>query len=127
MSVLAEVIIYTKPGCPFCAEAKELLDRKNAAFQEINAVDKNGAHYKEMVARSNGAATYPQIFINGKHIGGRDALYKLEDEGKLDGLLAEPPSVGGAKTQATIGDAINRPVARSSSNPLVRVWHAIFG
>ena len=84
---MAEVVIYTKPGCPYCIRAKALLDRKGAAYTEI--VASNDPEKKaKMVARSNGAATFPQIFINDQHIGGCDDIHALDAKGGLDPLLA---------------------------------------
>ncbi|MET4682166.1 glutaredoxin 3 [Brevundimonas faecalis] len=84
---MAEVVIYTKPGCPYCIRAKALLDRKGAAYTEI--VASNDPEKKaEMVERSGGAATFPQIFIDGKHVGGSDDIHALDARGGLDLLLA---------------------------------------
>ena len=84
---MAEVVLYTKPGCPYCIRALALLDRKGAAYTEI--VASNDPEKKaEMVERSGGAATFPQIFINGEHIGGSDEMHALDRAGKLDALLA---------------------------------------
>lgn len=84
---MAEVVIYTKPGCPYCIRAKALLDRKGAAYTEI--VASNDPEKKaEMVERSGGAATFPQIFINDQHIGGSDDIHALDAKGGLDSLLA---------------------------------------
>lgn len=82
---MAEIIIYTTGYCPYCAKAKELLHRKNAAFTEIR-VDLEPELRKEMVQKSN-RNTVPQIFINGHHVGGCDDLHALEAQGKLDQLL----------------------------------------
>jgi glutaredoxin 3 len=79
--------IYTKPGCPFCARAKELLSKKHVAYQEIN-IENNPELKKEMELRS-GRHTVPQIFIGTFHAGGCDDLYALDEEGKLDALLVE--------------------------------------
>lgn len=84
---MADVVIYTKPGCGFCYAALGLLVKKGADFTEI--VASNDPEKKaEMIQRSNGRATFPQIFINGEHIGGSDDLHALERAGKLDALLA---------------------------------------
>jgi len=84
---MAEVVIYTKPGCPYCIRAKALLDRKGAAYTEI--VASNDPEKKaEMVERSGGAATFPQIFIDDQHIGGSDDIHALDAKGGLDPLLA---------------------------------------
>ena len=84
---MAEVVIYTKPGCPYCVAAMGLLTRKGAAFTEI--VASNDPEKKaEMVAKSGGKATFPQIFIGEKHIGGSDDIHALDARGGLDLLLA---------------------------------------
>ena len=80
------VLIYTKTTCPFCVRAKALLAKKGAAFQEIEITD-NPTLRTEMIEKANGRTTVPQIFINGRHIGGCDDLHALEDQGKLDALL----------------------------------------
>jgi len=80
------VTIYTKPLCPYCFRAISLLEKKGANFTEISAAfDK--AKREEMLARSNGKRTYPQIFIGETHVGGYDDLAALERAGKLDALL----------------------------------------
>ena len=84
---MAEIVIYTKPGCPYCFAAMGLLKRKGADYTEIvasNDPDKKA----EMVQRSGGRATFPQIFIDGKHFGGSDDLHALDRAGELDPLLA---------------------------------------
>lgn len=84
---MADVVIYTKPGCPYCIRALALLDRKGANYQEI--VASNDPEKKaEMVQRSGGRMTFPQIFIGDKHIGGSDDLHALDARGQLDDLLA---------------------------------------
>ncbi len=80
------VTIYTKPLCPFCVRAISLLKRKGAAVDEICAAFDNERR-AEMLRRSNGARTYPQIFIGEVHVGGSDELHALEEAGKLDPLL----------------------------------------
>nr|2KHP_A Chain A, GLUTAREDOXIN [Brucella melitensis] len=82
---MVDVIIYTRPGCPYCARAKALLARKGAEFNEIDA-SATPELRAEMQERS-GRNTFPQIFIGSVHVGGCDDLYALEDEGKLDSLL----------------------------------------
>ena len=84
---MAKLEIYTKATCGYCARAKQLLQMKKVSFEEI-PVDMGGPKKIEMVERANGRSTVPQIFINGKHIGGCDALMTLEQDGKLDELLA---------------------------------------
>lgn len=79
--------IYTTPTCPYCIAAKRLLTQKGAAFEEISvAWDMFGR--RRMSERANGRTTVPQIFIDGRHIGGCDDLYALDAEGGLDPLIA---------------------------------------
>jgi glutaredoxin 3 len=82
-----KVEIYTKMMCGFCVRAKRLLDMKKVDYEEI-AVYMGGTKKAEMVERAGGRTTVPQIFIDGRHIGGCDALMTLEYDGKLDELLA---------------------------------------
>lgn len=84
---MAKVEIYTKFTCGYCFRAKTLLQNKGVAFEETD-ISMGGPERKEMIQRSNGRTTVPQIFINGQHIGGSDDLASLEDAGKLDALLA---------------------------------------
>jgi len=97
---MAPVDIYTIRYCPYCNDAKDLLSRKGVSFHEID-VTGNRDIRKAMIARSNGRATYPQIFVGSTHVGGCDDLYALEEAGQLDPLLAEakamssePPATG---------------------------------
>jgi glutaredoxin 3 len=83
------VEIYTTPYCPYCQWAKELLNKKNVKFAEID-VSGDRALRTKMTERANGRTTVPQIFIGATHVGGCDDLYALEDAGKLDPLLAAP-------------------------------------
>lgn len=83
---MAEVTIYTKPFCPYCERALALLEKKGVKVTEhIAAMDPDKK--AEMMQRS-GRATYPQIFIGDRHIGGCDDLMALEAQGGLDPLLA---------------------------------------
>lgn len=84
---MALIEIYTTPTCPYCVAAKRLLTQKGAPFEEINvAGDPEGR--RAMSARAGGRTTVPQIFIDGRHIGGCDDLYALDAAGGLDPLLA---------------------------------------
>ncbi len=82
------ITIYTKDYCPYCVKAKALLKQKN--IENINEIDiTNDANLQlEMVNKSGGRRTVPQIFIGEKHLGGCDDLYALNEAGKLDELLA---------------------------------------
>ena len=80
--------MYTTFFCPFCSRAKNLLKKKGVAFTEIS-VDGDPALRQQMTERSGGGQTVPQIFIDGKPIGGSDELAALEGSGELDRLLQE--------------------------------------
>lgn len=83
---MQDVIVYTRPLCGFCYRALALLKERGAPVTEIDAgFDKDKRD--EMLARSGGAVTYPQIFIGDTHVGGCDELMALERAGKLDALL----------------------------------------
>jgi glutaredoxin 3 len=84
---MAQVEIYTKAFCPYCARAMRLLAEKGVIPQEYD-ITMGGPKRAEMLDRANGRTTVPQVFINGAHIGGSDDLAALEAEGKLDALLA---------------------------------------
>ena len=84
---MANIEIYTKFLCPYCARAKALLNSKHANFNEIDVtMDSKG--FSAMVVRAGGRRTVPQIFIGGRHIGGSDDLAALDAGGGLDPLLA---------------------------------------
>lgn len=78
--------IYTTRYCSFCAAAKALLTRKGVSYSEID-LSRDWERRREMIQRANGRMTVPQIFIDGKHIGGSDDLYALDSAGRLDPLL----------------------------------------
>ena len=81
------VEVFSGPSCPYCVRAKALLSRKGVAFTEYD-VKSNAARMEDMLSRSSGRRTIPQIFIDGVHVGGCDDLYALEAAGKLDAMLA---------------------------------------
>ena len=85
-SRMPEIEIYTQPWCPFCARAVSLLSGKGVAFREIDAPH-GTPEREESIRRSGGRSTVPQIFIDGRHIGGSDELVALDRAGKLDPLL----------------------------------------
>jgi glutaredoxin 3 len=84
---MAKVEIYTKFLCPYCTRAKSLLKAKGVAMEEYD-ITMGGPKRTEMVDRAGGRTTVPQIFIDGRHIGGSDDLAALDREGGLDPLLA---------------------------------------
>ncbi len=82
------VEIYSKMTCGFCMRAKMLLKQKGVNFKEID-IGMEPELREQMIERSNGGYTVPQIFIHGQHIGGCDELYALHYQNKLDSILAE--------------------------------------
>lgn len=82
---MANVTIYTKPYCPYCIRALDLLEKKGVDFIEIEAAF-DPEKRQEMNQRS-GRNTFPQIFIGERHIGGCDDMMALERAGELDALL----------------------------------------
>jgi glutaredoxin 3 len=84
---MAHVTIYTRPFCGYCARALNVLQAKGADVTEIEA-GFDPALRKEMVERSGGGSTFPQIFIGDQHIGGCDEMLALDRAGKLDPLLS---------------------------------------
>jgi glutaredoxin 3 len=84
---MAKIEIYTKAFCPYCSRAMKLLASKDVEVEEFD-ITMGGPKRAEMLERSNGGNTVPQIFIDGRHIGGSDELAALDREGKLDALLA---------------------------------------
>ena len=83
---MARVEIYTKFFCGFCSRAKRLLQSKGVDYQEYD-ITLGGPKRQEMIHRSGGRQTVPQIFIDGRHVGGSDDLVALERNGELDALL----------------------------------------
>ena len=80
------VIVYTTKRCPYCDGAKRLLDSKGVAYKEFR-VDERPELVDEVIQKSGGKKTVPQIFIDDDHVGGCDELYALEQNGKLDPML----------------------------------------
>ena len=83
---MINVDIYTTPYCPFCIRAKKLLANKKVEFNEID-LSENPDKFEEMLSKSNGAKTVPQIFVNGEHIGDCDHIHDLDLKGELDKIL----------------------------------------
>jgi glutaredoxin 3 len=83
---MAEIEIYTQPRCPYCSHAVSLLNSKGVAFREIDAPH-GSAERQESISRSGGRTTVPQIFIDGRRVGGSDDLVALDRAGRLDALL----------------------------------------
>jgi glutaredoxin 3 len=83
---MPKVEIYSSQFCGYCARAKRLLSQKGVAYIEYDVIEDTDKR-SEMVQRAGGRMTVPQIFIDGKHVGGSDDLYALDGAGRLDPLL----------------------------------------
>lgn len=83
---MAQVELYTKAFCGYCAHAKALLRKKGVDFAEYD-ITMGGPQRAEMIQRAQGRVTVPQIFIDGAHVGGCDDLLSLDHDGKLDPML----------------------------------------
>ena len=92
MSPRADVRIYLTSWCPYCAAAKQLLGDKSVAFTEVDVDDRRDL--RSWLTSTSGQRTVPQVFINGKPVGGFSDLTALDQSGKLDALLAEAPAAG---------------------------------
>jgi glutaredoxin 3 len=84
---MVDVTIYTRMMCGYCTAAKRLLDRKGVTYTEHDASFSPELR-REMIQRGNGGSTFPQIFVGDVHVGGCDDLHALDQQGRLDGLLA---------------------------------------
>jgi glutaredoxin 3 len=85
---MAKILMYATAVCPYCIRAEQLLKHKGVTAIDKVRVDLDPARRDEMLAKSNGQRTVPQIFIDDFHVGGCDDLYELDRQGKLDPLLA---------------------------------------
>jgi glutaredoxin 3 len=85
---MAIVEIYTSAFCGYCHRAKRLLQSKGVAFTEVDVMG-DPLKRREMIERANGRTSVPQIFIDGRHVGGCDDLYALERAGKLSPMLED--------------------------------------
>ena len=83
---MASVVIYTRQFCGYCTAAKKLLDAKGVVYREHDAT--NAPELRQEMMQRSGRNTFPQIFINDRHVGGCDDLHALERAGELDALLA---------------------------------------
>lgn len=90
MSGSSEIVMYSTAWCGYCQRARNLLERKGAAFREIK-IDEDTNERAVMLERSGGRRTVPQIFIGERHVGGYDDLAALDRAGELDKLLAQLP------------------------------------
>lgn len=85
---MVEVTIYTRQLCGYCSAAKKLLLQKGVKLTEFDATTKPELR-QEMINRSNGGMTFPQIFIGSEHVGGCDDLFALDRSGALDAMLSQ--------------------------------------
>lgn len=83
---MAKIEIYTGPFCGYCQRAKKLLDAKGVEYTEYGTA-KDADRRTEMVQRADGRTSVPQIFIDGRHVGGSDDLVALDADGRLDSML----------------------------------------
>jgi glutaredoxin 3 len=87
---MADIEIYTTPLCPYCWRAKRLLSSRGLPFSEVDLWQESGRR-AEMIERAGGRTTVPQLFIDGRAIGGSEELAALEASGELDALLRGAP------------------------------------
>lgn len=83
---MSNIVIYSKPTCPFCVKAKDLLKNLGQTFDVVD-IAAQPEKRDEMIAKASGRHTVPQIFIDDRHIGGCDDLYALHEKGGLEPLL----------------------------------------
>lgn len=83
---MAQIDIYTGDYCPYCTHAKTLLDKKGVQYTEHD-VGRDPEKRAELAKKSNGAKTVPQIFVDGKNIGGFRDISQMDQKGELDGIL----------------------------------------
>lgn len=81
---MANITVYSTAMCPYCVQAKKLLEQKGLSYTEVR-IDQDPAKREEMVEKSQ-RRTVPQIFINDEHVGGFDDLKAWNQQGKLDNL-----------------------------------------
>jgi len=109
---MSGIDIYVRPSCPYCRRALTLLPSKRLAARVID-VFRHPERRQEMEGRAAGRTSVPQIFIDGKHVGGCDELYELERRGRLDSLLAGHL----ASTEAEVSDWAHEPIRSLPSAP----------
>lgn len=86
---MAKVEIYTTDYCPYCKRAKALLEKKGVEFEEIDITHDEQTMRAKLAEMTGGRSSVPQIFINGKSVGGSDDLVELNSSGELDKLLGD--------------------------------------
>ena len=107
-AVNAPVVIYSIPNCSFCKRAKALLDQKGIVYKDVD-VSNDEAMREKLVEMTGGRTTVPQIFIHGQSVGGFTDIEKLNNEGKLEEMIAAAPAAA-----ATPSDAGSQPAATTT-------------
>jgi thioredoxin reductase (NADPH) len=103
MTDTPHVEIYTKENCPYCDKAKDLFDEKGVDYVEYN-VTGDDALFDEMVERSEGRKTAPEVFIDDQLVGGWDDTCELEEAGELDELLGLAEATDGGEPVSDVCD-----------------------
>ena len=83
---MSKIKIYTAPYCPFCLRMKNLMNKKKIIFEEVD-ISIEPEKFDEMISKSNGARTVPQMFVDETHIGDCDYVHELDNKGQLDKIL----------------------------------------
>ena len=87
---MADITLYTTDFCPYCIRAKQLLDKRELAYEEVNlARDPDG---RAKLVELTGMMTFPQILVGDHPLGGFDQLAAADRSGKLRELLAAAQS-----------------------------------
>ncbi|KAG2568741.1 glutaredoxin-C6-like [Panicum virgatum] len=98
----APVVVFSKSYCPFCVRVKQLFEKLGASFKAIEMdVESDGAELQDALKEWTGQRTVPNVFINGKHIGGCDDTMALNNDGKLVSLLTEAGAIKGSTSKKT--------------------------
>jgi len=84
---MSKVVLYTKGHCPYCKRAKKLLSQKGVTEWTEFDLEVTPEKRDEMVERSKGGQTVPQIFVGQRHVGGASDLFALDAAHNLDPLL----------------------------------------
>jgi len=98
----APVVVFSKSYCPFCVRVKQLFEKLGASFKAIEMdVESDGPELQDALKEWTGQRTVPNVFINGKHIGGCDDTMALNNDGKLVALLTEAGAIAGSTSKKT--------------------------
>ncbi|KAG2567322.1 glutaredoxin-C6-like [Panicum virgatum] len=98
----APVVVFSKSYCPFCVRVKQLFEKLGASFKAMEMdVESDGSELQDALKEWTGQRTVPNVFINGKHIGGCDDTMALNNDGKLVSLLTEAGAIKGSTSKKT--------------------------